>query len=122
MIRFRKFDPYRDSQSARLFGGSFSEMRPGGIYDPQPAYIAELTFSGPSPADPIPLARIEREKMSGSGNCNMWGSRYRWALHRWRREGDGSPRIHGTVVEYHDTLLDCKESIAVRVAYAFGKD
>lgn len=54
-----------------------------------------------------PLALVQREKMAGSGSCNMWGSPFRWAAHtRGKLRKDRAPDIHGWRTDYFDSLGD----------------
>lgn len=89
-----------------------------------PAYaaVSEMRYHDDDEAEVALLAVIVREKMAGSGSCNMWGSPYRWALHTYRRDllrrarnTDRTPNIHGVCTYYFDTLGDARDSIAEKV-------
>ena len=124
-IRYRKFDPYTDESAARSFGGHFLRRIPGCVYHDQPNYLVEIVWPGGGAPTPTPVARIEREKMSGVGSCNMWGSPYRWVLslnamteRETRIIGEGAIFRH-----YFDSLRECKDFIGQRLAkMAFGVD
>jgi len=104
-IRYRKIDE-KDTER-KAFGGHVHVPHHGmAPYTPEPAYIVEVvcTFEGETEA--LSIAMIEREKMSGSGNCNMWGSRYRWCVATNVNLAKKSTEPRKTYRIYDDTLAD----------------
>jgi hypothetical protein len=114
-IRYRKTE--KTHKDAALFGGHVYVPNAGAArHTPEPVYIVELVY--PDGETVVPIARLERENMQGMG-INMWGSRHRWTINRNPRAGEKVTHVTGIVVEYHDTMADCKYEIGERIRKAF---
>lgn len=90
------------------------------IFTGQPCYAVAISFLADGCEQLLPIGTIHREKMAGMGNCNMWGSRYRWAIDSTfdfdtKKRSNRTPDTHGLFTVYTDTLSDARAIIGQRL-------